>query len=115
MMLPGFFPGLKLSETLDLLLLLQEKIVFIFLLLESFVFPQTCCNESIVINVVPFLHSSDCLGGAISGGFNRDALFLASSLSAVANIGWDITISLSLQVRYRALLFQSWSRQLFFV
>ena len=36
---------------------------FIFLLLDSFASLKPATIESPVINVVPFLHSSDCLGG----------------------------------------------------
>ena len=44
--------------------------------------------------MVPFRHSSDWLGGSISDGFDRDALFLTSSVCVCANTGWEITISL---------------------
>ena len=60
----------------------------------SFASLKLAIIESPVINVVPFLHSSDCLGGLISDGFDRDALFLASSVCVCANAGWAITISL---------------------
>ena len=67
---------------------------FIFLLLDSFASLKPAIIESPVIKVVPFLHSSDCLGGSISDGFDRDALFLTSSVCVYANTGWGITISL---------------------
>ena len=67
---------------------------FIFLLFESFVSLKPAITESPVINVVPLLHSSDCLCGSISDGFDHDALFLASSVCVCANTGWGITISL---------------------
>ena len=67
---------------------------FIFLLLESFAFLKPAIIESRVTNVVPFLHSSGGLVSSISDGFDRDALFLSSSLSACANTGWGIAISL---------------------
>ena len=67
---------------------------FIFLLLDSFASLKPAIIESPVIKVVPFLHSSDCLGGSISDGFDRDALFLTSSVCVCANTGWGITISL---------------------
>ena len=54
---------------------------FIFLLLESFASLKPAIMESSVIKVVPFLHSSGCLGGSISDGFDCDVLFLASSVS----------------------------------
>ena len=67
---------------------------FIFLLLESFAFLKPAIIESPVMNVVPFLHSSDCLGGSILDGFSRDALFLTSSVCVCAITDWGITISL---------------------
>ena len=67
---------------------------FIFLLLQSFVSLKPAITESPVINVVHLLHSSDCLCGSISDGFDHDALFLASSVCVCANTGWGITISL---------------------
>ena len=67
---------------------------FIFLLLDTFASLKPAIIESPVIKVVPFLHSSDCLGGSISDGFDRDALFLTSSVCVYANTGWGITISL---------------------
>ena len=67
---------------------------FIFLLLESFASLKPAIIESRVTNVVPFLHSSGSLVGSISDGFDRDALFLSSSVSACANTSWGITISL---------------------
>ena len=62
---------------------------FIFLLLDSFASLKPAIIESPVIKVVPFLHSSDCLGG--SDGFDRDAIFLTL---VCANTGWVIIISL---------------------
>ena len=53
---------------------------FIFLLLDSFASLKPAVIESPLIKVVPFLHSSDCLGDSISDGFNRDVLFLTSSV-----------------------------------
>ena len=67
---------------------------FIFLSLESFASLTPAITESSVINLIPFLQSSDCLAGSISDGFDRDALFLASSVFVFANTGWAITISL---------------------
>ena len=67
---------------------------FIFLLLESFTSVTPAITESSVINVIAFLQSSDCLAGSISDGFDRDTLFLASSVFVLANTGWAITISL---------------------
>ena len=48
---------------------------FIFFLLESFASLKPPIIDSPIINVVPFLHFSDCLGGSIFDGFDRDALF----------------------------------------
>ena len=94
-MLSGFFLVLGLSEILDLLFLRQEKIAPLSsLLLESFDSLKPAIVESPVINGVPFLHSSECLGGSILDGFDRDELFLASSVSVCASAGWGITISL---------------------
>ena len=64
------------------------------LLLDTFAYLKPAIIESPVIKVVPFLHSSDCLGGSISDGFDRDALLLTSSVCLCANTGWGITISL---------------------
>ena len=47
--------------------------------------------ESPVINLVPYLHSSDCLSYSISYGFGSDALFF----SVHANAGWNKTVSLA--------------------
>ena len=89
------FPDLELSETLDLLFLHQEKNrTFIFLLLDSFASLKPGIIESPVIIVVPFRHSSDCLGGSILDGFDRDALFLTLSVCVCTNTGWGITTSL---------------------
>ena len=76
----GIFLNLGLSET-DLLFLRQEKNCTFVFLLESFAFLKPAIIESPVINAVPFLHSSDCLGGSNSDGFDSDALILASSVS----------------------------------
>ena len=47
--------------------------------------------ESPVINLVPYLHSSDCLSYSISHEFDSDALFF----SVHANAGWNKTVSLA--------------------
>ena len=64
------------------------------MLLDSFASLKPAIIESPVVKVVPFLHSSDCLGGSVSDWFDRDALFLTSSVCVCANTGWGITISL---------------------
>ena len=71
---------------------------FIFLLLENFASLRPAIIESHVINVVPFLHSSDCSGGSISDEMDRDALFLASLVYVSANTGWGTKISLFFSV-----------------
>ena len=67
---------------------------FIFLLLDSFASLKPAIIEFPVVKVVPFRHSSDCLGGSISDGFDRGELFLTSSVCVCGNTGWGITISL---------------------
>ena len=54
---------------------------FIFLLLKSFASLKPTIMKSPVIKMVPFLHSSGCVGGSILDGFDCDSLFLASSVS----------------------------------
>ena len=50
---------------------------FIFLLPESFASFKPAIAESPVINMVPFLHFSDCLGGSILDRLDRDMLVLS--------------------------------------
>ena len=94
MMLSGFFLDLELSETLNLVFLRQEKITLLSSCYLKVLLPSNLVSLNLVINVVPFLHPSDCLGGSISDGFDRDVLFLASSVCVCANTGWRISISL---------------------
>ena len=85
MILSGFFLDLGFGETLNLLFLHREKIAHFFLSLETFTSLKPAFSESPGINVVHFLHSSDCLGCSVSDRSDSDALFLAALVPVHTN------------------------------
>ena len=106
------FLDLELNDTLDALSFSPGKNQTFIFLLEFRLKPTI--TESPVINVVPFLHFSGCLGGSISDECDNDALFFASSVSTYANTGWEKQFPSFLQLQYRALLFQCCFPPVFF-
>ena len=85
--------------------------IYIFLLLESFAYLKRAIIESLVINVVPYLHSPDYLSCSISDGFDNNVLFLASLVSVCVSVCVCVCVCVCVSVHppWRLHLSGSWN------